>query len=106
MLTRLRSWIGTKAVPKRYFSVVVGKEEIKYLIPIPYMKHVEFQKLLDDSVAEFGHSYSGPLRLACEEQELENVLHVIGLRLHFTKLMTGHCLQISTWYRLCQRWAL
>jgi len=97
----LRSWFGMKVVPKRYISMDVGKEKetmMRYLIPIPFLTHAEFQKLLEDSVAEFGHSYTGALRLACEEQELQTVLHHIGLTLWATKLITGHQLQPSTWY--------
>lgn len=95
-----RSWLGMKVVPKRYISVDVGKETVtRYLIPIPFLTHAEFQKLLEDSVVEFGRSYTGALRLACEEQELQNVLHHIGLTLWATKLITGYRgLQSSTWY--------
>lgn len=78
VLVRLKSWFErTKVAPPGYFSVDVGKEKIRYLIPIAYLSHEDLQKLLDDSVAEFGHSYAGALQLVCDEEELKEVLDMI-----------------------------
>lgn len=63
--------------PEGFFSVDVGKKKIRYVVPITYLSHEDMQKLLDDSVAEFGHSHAGALQLACEEDEFEEVLNTI-----------------------------
>lgn len=74
----LRSWLKRiRAAPEGYFSVDVGKEKIRYVIPIAYLAHENLQTLLDESVAEFGHSHPGVLQLACGEDELVKVLDTI-----------------------------
>lgn len=79
VLTRLKSWIErTKSKPcEGFFSVDVGKKKNRYVVPITYLSHENLQKLLDDSVAEFGHSPVGALQLACEEDEFQEVLDTI-----------------------------
>lgn len=79
VLVRLKSWFeieNHKCAPG-ILQCGRGKEKIRHVIPIAYLSPEDLQKLLDDSVAEFGHSYAGALQLASEEEELKEVLDTI-----------------------------
>ncbi|KAK4724515.1 hypothetical protein R3W88_027294 [Solanum pinnatisectum] len=58
-------------VPKGHFAVYVGDAEKKrYVVPITYLNHPSFQKLLRKSEEEFGfHHPMGGLTIPCNEDD-------------------------------------
>ena len=56
-------------VPKGYCAVYVGESEKKrFVIPLSYLKHHEFQVLLSQAVEEYGYSHPmGGLTIPCRE---------------------------------------
>lgn len=72
-------------VKKGWFVVWVGQEEDedggfrRFTIPISYLHHPEFKKLLEKTQEVYGYDIAGPLRLPCSVDEF---LH---LRWHLQK---------------------
>ncbi|KAK1570855.1 hypothetical protein Q3G72_008149 [Acer saccharum] len=57
-------------VPKGHFAVYVGETEKKrFVVPISYLKHPSFQKLLSQAEEEFGFDHPmGGLTFPCSEE--------------------------------------
>ncbi|XAR72744.1 hypothetical protein NMG60_11019485 [Bertholletia excelsa] len=57
-------------VPKGHLAVYVGvMEKKRYVIPISYLKHPSFQKLLSQAEEDFGFHYPmGGLTIPCREE--------------------------------------
>ncbi|OMO84650.1 Auxin responsive SAUR protein [Corchorus olitorius] len=49
-------------VPKGHFVVYVGENRSRYIIPISWLGHPEFQILLQRAEEEFGTTVDGPSR--------------------------------------------
>ncbi|KAJ4833304.1 hypothetical protein Tsubulata_004329 [Turnera subulata] len=59
-------------IPKGHLAIYVGEEEKRrFVIPISYLKHPVFQKLLRQAEEEFGfdHPIRGGLTVPCTEDE-------------------------------------
>ncbi|KAH7669085.1 Small auxin-up RNA protein [Dioscorea alata] len=63
-------------VPKGHFVVYVGEAEKRFVIPLSYLKHPSFQKLLHKAEEEFGfsHGMSG-IRVPSSEQAFKSLIH-------------------------------
>ncbi|KAJ9146980.1 hypothetical protein P3X46_029192 [Hevea brasiliensis] len=54
-------------VPKGHFAVYVGENRSRYIIPISWLDHPEFQSLLQRAEEEFGFKHDMGLTIPCEE---------------------------------------
>ncbi|KAL6222289.1 hypothetical protein ACLB2K_005681 [Fragaria x ananassa] len=54
-------------VPKGHFAVYVGENRSRYIIPISWLGHPEFQSLLQRAEEEFGFNHDMGLTIPCEE---------------------------------------
>ncbi|XP_051146821.1 protein SMALL AUXIN UP-REGULATED RNA 12-like [Andrographis paniculata] len=54
-------------VPKGHFAVYVGENRSRYIVPISFLTHPEFQSLLNRAEEEFGFDHEMGLTLPCEE---------------------------------------
>ncbi|KAJ0966938.1 hypothetical protein J5N97_023855 [Dioscorea zingiberensis] len=63
-------------VPKGHFVVyVVGETEKRFVIPISYLKHPLFQKLLHRAEEEFGFKHGmGGIRVPSSEQAFKSLM--------------------------------
>ncbi|XP_049387209.1 auxin-responsive protein SAUR50-like [Solanum stenotomum] len=64
-------------VPKGHFAVYVGENRTRYIVPISFLSHPEFQCLLRCAEEEFGFDHDMGITIPCEEfifQSLTSVL--------------------------------
>ncbi|KAK4740255.1 hypothetical protein R3W88_003952 [Solanum pinnatisectum] len=64
-------------IPKGHFAVYVGENRSRYIIPISFLSHPEFQCLLRCAEEEFGFDHDMGITIPCEEfifQSLTSVL--------------------------------
>lgn len=54
-------------VPKGHFAVYVGENRSRYIVPISFLSHPEFQSLLQRAEEEFGFDHDMGLTIPCEE---------------------------------------
>lgn len=54
-------------VPKGHFAVYVGENRTRYIVPISFLTHPEFQTLLRRAEEEFGFDHEMGLTIPCEE---------------------------------------
>ncbi|XP_027354820.1 auxin-responsive protein SAUR50-like [Abrus precatorius] len=54
-------------VPKGHFAVYVGENRSRYIVPISFLTHPEFQSLLRQAEEEFGFDHDMGLTIPCEE---------------------------------------
>ncbi|KAL8540128.1 hypothetical protein ACS0TY_001642 [Phlomoides rotata] len=54
-------------VPKGHFAVYVGENRSRYIVPISFLSHPEFQCLLRRAEEEFGFVHEMGLTIPCEE---------------------------------------
>ncbi|XP_074313209.1 protein SMALL AUXIN UP-REGULATED RNA 12-like [Silene latifolia] len=54
-------------VPKGHFPVYVGVNRSRYIVPISFLSHPEFQCLLQWAEEEFGFDHDMGLTIPCEE---------------------------------------
>ncbi|KAL3613986.1 Auxin-responsive protein saur50 [Castilleja foliolosa] len=54
-------------VPKGHFPVYVGENRSRYIVPISFLTHPEFQCLLRRAEEEFGFDHDMGLTIPCEE---------------------------------------
>lgn len=54
-------------VPKGHFAVYVGENRTRYIVPISFLSHPEFQCLLQLAEEEFGFDHDMGLTIPCEE---------------------------------------
>ncbi|XP_039035093.1 auxin-responsive protein SAUR50-like [Hibiscus syriacus] len=54
-------------VPKGHFAVYVGEKRSRYIVPISFLTHPEFQFLLRRAEEEFGFDHYMGLTIPCEE---------------------------------------
>ncbi|KAI7744060.1 hypothetical protein M8C21_006685 [Ambrosia artemisiifolia] len=64
-------------VPKGHFVVYVGINRSRYIIPISFLSHLEFQKLLRRAEEEFGFDHHMGLTIPCEEQVFESLTSML-----------------------------
>lgn len=56
-------------VPKGHFPVYVGENRSRYVVPISYLTHKEFQCLLQRAEEEFGFGHDMGLTIPCDEDD-------------------------------------
>ena len=54
-------------VPKGHFAVYVGENRSRYIVPISWLAHPEFQSLLQRAEEEYGFNHDMGLTIPCEE---------------------------------------
>ncbi|CAN8257733.1 unnamed protein product [Cochlearia groenlandica] len=54
-------------VPKGHFPVYVGPNRSRFIVPISWLEHYEFQTLLRLAEEEFGFNHNMGLTLPCDE---------------------------------------
>ncbi|KAL7192969.1 hypothetical protein ACSBR2_024725 [Camellia fascicularis] len=54
-------------VPKGHFAIYVGENRSRYIVPISWLAHPEFQTLLQRAEEEFGFKNNMGLSIPCEE---------------------------------------
>ncbi|GFY89745.1 SAUR-like auxin-responsive protein family [Actinidia rufa] len=54
-------------VPKGHFAVYVGENRSRFIVPISFLTHPEFQCLLQRAEEEFGFDHEMGLTIPCEE---------------------------------------
>ncbi|KAL1191919.1 Protein SMALL AUXIN UP-REGULATED RNA 10 [Cardamine amara subsp. amara] len=54
-------------VPKGHFPVYVGPNRSRYIVPISWLEHSEFQTLLRLAEEEFGFDHDMGLTIPCDE---------------------------------------
>ncbi|CAN8327958.1 unnamed protein product [Cochlearia groenlandica] len=54
-------------VPKGHFPVYVGQHRSRYVVPISWLTHPEFQSLLQLAEEEFGFEHDMGLTIPCDE---------------------------------------
>ncbi|PSS31268.1 Auxin-responsive protein [Actinidia chinensis var. chinensis] len=64
-------------VPKGHFVVYVGENRSRYIIPISFLTHPEFQNLLRRAEEEFGFDHDMGLTLPCEEVVFQSLTSML-----------------------------
>ncbi|KAK9129558.1 hypothetical protein Sjap_010045 [Stephania japonica] len=54
-------------VPKGHFAVYVGENRSRFIVPISFLAHPEFQTLLHRAEEEFGFDHDMGITIPCEE---------------------------------------
>ncbi|CAN1255407.1 Protein SMALL AUXIN UP-REGULATED RNA 54 [Linum perenne] len=60
------NWFPPLDVPKGHFAVYVGENRSRYIVPISFLTHPEFQFLLSRAEEEFGFDHDMGLTIPCE----------------------------------------
>ncbi|KAK1262042.1 hypothetical protein QJS04_geneDACA001094 [Acorus gramineus] len=66
-LGKKQGYGGGVDVPKGHFAVYVGENRSRYIVPISFLSHPEFQSLLRRAEEEFGFDHDMGLTIPCEE---------------------------------------
>ncbi|CAA7031745.1 unnamed protein product [Microthlaspi erraticum] len=61
-------------VPKGHFVVYVGKNRVRYVLPISFLTRPEFQLLLQQAEEEFGFDHDMGLTIPCEEVAFKSLI--------------------------------
>ncbi|KAK1394909.1 Auxin-induced protein 15A [Heracleum sosnowskyi] len=64
-------------VPKGHFAVYVGENRSRYIVPISFLTHPEFQCLLQQAEEEFGFVHDMGLTIPCEEVVFESLTSML-----------------------------
>lgn len=64
-------------VPKGHFAVYVGENRTRYIVPISFLSHPEFQCLLRGAEEEFGFYHDKGLTLPCEEVVFQSLTSML-----------------------------
>ncbi|KAG1362715.1 auxin-responsive protein SAUR50 [Cocos nucifera] len=64
-------------VPKGHFAVYVGENRSRFIVPISYLTHPEFQSLLRRAEEEFGFDHDMGLTIPCEEVVFRSLTSMI-----------------------------
>lgn len=64
-------------VPKGHFAVYVGQNRSRYIVPISWLAHPEFQSLLQRAEEEFGFDHDMGITIPCEEVVFRNLTATI-----------------------------
>ncbi|OVA09299.1 Auxin-induced protein [Macleaya cordata] len=77
----LKSSSRSDRLPEGHVRVYVGKEvPCKFEVEANYLNHPLFENLLQLSVEEFGYSYNGALRIACDIDLFKFLLDLLKSR--------------------------
>ncbi|KAK1570841.1 hypothetical protein Q3G72_007863 [Acer saccharum] len=61
-------------VPKGHFAVYIGENRSRYIVPITFLTHPEFQCLLQRAEEEFGFDHDMGLTIPCEEVVFQSLI--------------------------------
>ncbi|XP_059637128.1 protein SMALL AUXIN UP-REGULATED RNA 12-like [Cornus florida] len=64
-------------VPKGHFVVYVGENRRRYIVPISFLSHPEFQTLLQRAEEEFGFNHDMGLTIPCEEVVFQSLTSML-----------------------------
>ncbi|OIV97595.1 hypothetical protein TanjilG_12352 [Lupinus angustifolius] len=64
-------------VPKGHFVVYVGENRSRYIVPISFLSHPEFQNLLHQAEEEFGFDHEMGLTIPCQEHVFESLTSML-----------------------------
>ncbi|KAH7835824.1 hypothetical protein Vadar_030206 [Vaccinium darrowii] len=64
-------------VPKGHFAVYVGENRSRYIVPISFLTHPQFQCLLRRAEEEFGFDHEMGLTIPCEEVVFRSLTSMI-----------------------------
>lgn len=64
-------------VPKGHFPVYVGDNRSRYIVPISWLNHSEFQSLLQRAAEEFGFNHDMGITIPCQEEDFLYVMSII-----------------------------
>ncbi|BAT75401.1 hypothetical protein LR48_Vigan01g178700 [Vigna angularis] len=64
-------------VPKGHFAVYVGENRTRYIVPISWLAHPQFQTLLQRAEEEFGFNHDMGLTIPCDEVVFEFLTSMI-----------------------------
>ncbi|KAL1215711.1 Auxin-responsive protein SAUR50 [Cardamine amara subsp. amara] len=64
-------------VPKGHFPVYVGENRSRYIVPISFLTHPEFQSLLQRAEEEFGFDHDMGLTIPCDEVVFQSLTSMI-----------------------------
>lgn len=64
-------------VPKGHFVVYVGENRSRYIVPISFLSHPEFQKLLHQAAEEFGFDHDMGLTIPCDEDVFQTLTSML-----------------------------
>ncbi|KAJ7967231.1 Auxin-induced protein [Quillaja saponaria] len=64
-------------VPKGHFAVYVGESRSRYIVPISFLTHPEFQSLLRRAEEEYGFDHDMGLTIPCEEVVFRSLTSMI-----------------------------
>ncbi|XP_057960595.1 auxin-responsive protein SAUR50 [Malania oleifera] len=64
-------------VPKGHFAVYVGQNRSRYIVPIAWLDHPEFQSLLRRAEEEFGFNHGMGITIPCEEVVFRSLTSMI-----------------------------
>lgn len=82
------------AVPKGHVAVYVAEEEAavveRVVVPVIYVNHPLFARLLRDAEDKYGFDYPGGITLPCPVSEFENVQSMIAPRRKWKSLHWRH----------------
>lgn len=91
-LERVRDDRGA-AVPKGHVAVYVAEEEAavveSVVVPVIYVNHPLFGRLLREAEAEYGFDYPGGITLPCHVSEFESIQSMIAARRKWKSSQSG-----------------
>lgn len=63
-------------VKEGHFSVIAveGEEPKRFIVPLTYLTHPTFLRLLEQAAEEYGFDHEGALTVPCKPSELERIL--------------------------------
>ncbi|KAB2603261.1 auxin-induced protein 15A-like [Pyrus ussuriensis x Pyrus communis] len=64
-------------VPKGHFPVYVGENRTRYIVPISFLTHPQFQCLLRQAEEEFGFDHDMGLTIPCEEEVFRSLTSML-----------------------------
>ncbi|KAJ4889053.1 SAUR-like auxin-responsive protein family [Raphanus sativus] len=64
-------------VPKGHFPVYVGPDRSRYVVPISWLEHSEFQTLLRLAEEEFGFEHNMGLIIPCDEVFFKSLISML-----------------------------
>ncbi|KAK9670618.1 hypothetical protein RND81_13G213100 [Saponaria officinalis] len=67
-------------VPKGHFVVYVGENRTRYVTPISWLSHPNFQYLLRLAEEEYGFRHSNGITIPCDEDVFRSLASTIGER--------------------------
>ncbi|XP_022146158.1 auxin-responsive protein SAUR50-like [Momordica charantia] len=67
-------------VPKGHFAVYVGENRSRFIVPISFLTHPEFQCLLRQAEEEFGFDHYMGLTIPCQEHVFRSLITTSILR--------------------------